>query len=149
MLAMNRDDTGKTSMRTALGILIGLLLAAATLAGCGWLLAHKLHPPPRGFDPRSPDALSDYLFSAPTQALWLVAAAAGIAALIGAWPAARIAAGEQRGPAALWIGAPLTALVIAATALVPQPDWVPVLGMLLPIPLAVAAWRLAIPRAEV
>lgn len=148
MLTANRDDTGKTSMRTALGILTGLLLAAATLAGCGWLLAHKLHPLPRGFDPRSPDALSDYIFSAPVQALWLVAAAAGVAALIGAWPAARIAR-DQRGPAALWIGAPLTALVIAGAALVPQPDWVPVVGMLLPIPLAVAAWRLAIPRAEV
>jgi hypothetical protein len=39
--------------------------------------------------------------------------------------------------------------VIVGATLVPQPEWVPVLGMLLPIPLAVAGWRMAIPRAEV
>lgn len=134
-------------MRTALGILVGFLLAAAVLAGCGWLLAERLHPLPAGFDPLSARDLTDYVASAPMQALAVICVAAGVAALIGAWPAARIAR-HSRGPAALWVAAPLTALVIAGAALVPQPDWVPVLGMLLPIPLAVAAWRLAIPRAE-
>lgn len=133
-------------MRTLLGIIVGALLAAGVLAGCGYLLL-RLHPLPEGFDFRSPVALADHVAAAPPEALLVLATAAGAAALFGAWPAARIARGH-RGGAALWIGAPLTALVIAGAALVPQPDWVPVLGMLLPIPLAVAAWRLAIPRAE-
>lgn len=133
-------------MRTLLGILIGIVLAAGVLAGYGYLLM-RLHPPPAGFDPLSLRALADYVEAAPPAALALLATAAGAAALIGAWPAARIARGH-RGGAALWIGAPLTVLAIAGAALVPQPDWVPIVGMLLPIPLSVAAWRLAIPRAE-
>ena len=133
-------------MRTALGILIGSGLAAATLAGCGWLLTQRLHALPAGFRALSPQDLGDYMAGAPTLALLLIATAPGVSALIGAWPAARIA--RNRGPAALWIGAPLTMLAIAGAALVPQPDWVPILGMLLPIPMAVAAWRLAIPRRE-
>jgi len=38
--------------------------------------------------------------------------------------------------------------VLVIAALVPQPDWMPVLAMLLPIPLALCAWRLATPRME-
>jgi hypothetical protein len=134
-------------MRITLGILIGALFAAGVLAGFGYLLM-RLHPLPAGFDPLSLRALADYVAAAPPGALAVLATAAGAAALIGAWPAARIARGH-RGSAALGIGAPLTMLVIVGATLIPQPDWVPVLGMLLPIPLAVAAWRLAIPRAEI
>src|SRR3546814_18440799 len=46
------------------------------------------------------------------------------------------------------IGAPVTVLVLVGAALLPQPDWMPVAAMLLPLPLALCAWRLAIPRAE-
>lgn len=134
-------------MRTTLGILIGILLAAGALAGCAYLLM-QLHPLPAGFQPLSLRQLSDYVEGAPRGALAVICVAAGVAALIGAWPAARIARGH-RGGAALTIGAPLTLLVIVGATLVPQPEWVPVLGMLLPIPLAVAGWRMAIPRAEV
>jgi hypothetical protein len=134
-------------MRTTLGILIGILLAACALAGFGYLLM-QLHPLPAGFQPLSLRQLSDYVDGAPRGALAVICIAAGVAALIGAWPAARIARGH-RGAAALVIGAPLTLLVIVGATLVPQPEWVPVLGMLLPIPLAVAGWRMAIPRAEV
>ena len=130
-----------------LGVLVGLLLAAGVLVGCAYLLP-ELHPLPARFDPRSLRDLADYVETAPVAALAVLCVAAGLAALIGGWPAARIARGH-RGGAALWIGAPLTLLVIAGAALVPQPGWVPVLGMLLPLPLAVAAWRMAIPRAEV
>lgn len=134
-------------MRLVLGILAGLLLAAGVLYGCGEAML-RLHPLPAGFDPRSLPQFTAYIDTAPQGVLWLLATACGLAALAGGWPAVRIARGH-RGSAALWIAAPLTMLVIAAAALVPQPDWVPVLGMLLPIPLAVAAWRLAIPRAEI
>jgi hypothetical protein len=135
-------------MRTALGICVGWMLAAAMLAGIGHFALLRLHPLPTGFDPLSPRALADYVEAASTGALWLIATAAGLAALVGGWGAARIARGS-RGRAALAIAGPLTVAVIASAALVPQPDWVPVLAMLLPIPLAVAAWRLAIPRTEV
>lgn len=133
-------------MRQVLGVTAGLLLAAAVLSGLG-LAVTRMHPPPAGFDPRALPALAAYVEAAPPPMLWLLACACGLASLAGAWPAARIARGH-RGAAALWIGAPLTLLAIAAAALVPQPDWVVLPGMLLPIPLAVAAWRLALPRGE-
>lgn len=133
-------------MRNTLGILTGLAMAGATLAGCGWLLTQRLHPLPAGFQPLSSRALADYVSGAPPLALVVIATATGAAALLGAWPAARIA--RDRGPAALWIAMPLALLAIAGAALVSQPDWVPILGMVLPVPMAVAAWRLAIPRRE-
>lgn len=133
-------------MRNTLGILTGLAIALAALAGCGWLLTQRLHPLPAGFKPLSSRALADYVALAPPHALVVMAIATGAAALLGAWPAARIA--RDRGPAALWIAVPLTLLAIASAALVPQPEWVPILGMVLPVPMAVAAWRLAIPRRE-
>lgn len=132
-------------MRTALGILIGLALTAGALAGCGYALAH-LHPLPPKFDPGSLRHATAYIASAPLIALALLALSPGMATFIGAWPAARIA--RRRGAAALSIGLPLMVLVIAVAALLPQPGWVPVVGMLLPIPFALAGWRLAIPRAE-
>lgn len=133
-------------MRTLLGILIGTLFAAGVLYGIGYGIQH-LHPLPAGFDPYSTRAWADYVDAAPQEALWLLACACGLAALVGGWFAAAIARGH-RGAAALAIAAPLTMAVIASAALVPQPDWVPILGMLLPIPLAVAAWRVVIPRRE-
>lgn len=134
-------------MRTVLGILVGAIVAAGVLYGFGYWLV-SLHPLPAGFDWRSVRALTDYVEAAPQGALWVIACAGGAAALLGGWFAAAIGRGH-RGAAALAIAAPLTMLVIASAALVPQPDWVPVLGMLLPIPLAVAAWRVAIPRREI
>lgn len=133
-------------MRTVLGILVGALVAAGVLYGFGYWL-QQLHPLPVRFDARSARALAEYVDDAPQGGLWVIATASGAAALLGAWFAAAIARGH-RGAAALMIAAPLTVLVIVSAALVPQPDWVPILGMLLPIPLAVAAWRVALPRRE-
>lgn len=133
-------------MRTLLGILIGAIVAAGVLYGFGYWLQH-LHPWPAGFEWQSTRVVAKYVEAAPQGALWVLACACGAAALLGGWFAAAIARGH-RGGAALAIAAPLTIIVIASAALVPQPDWVPILGMLLPIPLAVAAWRVAIPRRE-
>ena len=133
-------------IRMGMGIATGALFAAGILYGIGRGVT-RLHPLPPDFGAGSLQAYTDYMAAAPAGALWLLATAGGLAALVGGWIAARIARGH-RGVAALWIAAPLTVAAIASAALVPQPDWVPILGMLLPIPLAVAAWRLAIPRAE-
>ena len=74
-------------------------------------------------------------------------AGVGLAALVGSWLAALIAR-SHRGGVALAIGAALTVVVLVIAALVPQPEWMPVLAILLPIPLALCAWRLATPRME-
>lgn len=133
-------------VRTALGVVSGAIVAALALAGSGYA-ALALHPLPTVNAMRSLREAADWLGNAPPGALACIVAGVGLAALLGAGCAALVAR-HHRGGAALAIGAPITALVIVAAALVPQPDWVPVTSMLLPIPLALCAWRLAIPRAE-
>ena len=133
-------------VRTMLGIALGAIAATAALAGSGHA-ALALHPLPAGNAMRSLRDAAAWLENAPAGAMACVVAGFGLAALLGAWCAA-VVASPHRGGAALAIGAPMTALVIAAAALVPQPDWMPVVAMLLPIPLALCAWRLAIPRVE-
>ena len=133
-------------VRTLLGIVLGAIAAAAALAGSGHA-ALTLHPLPAGNAIRSLRDAAAWVENAPASALACLVAGVGLAALLGAWCAALVAR-PHRGGSALAIGAPLTVLVIVAAALVPQPDWMPVVAMLLPIPLALCAWRLAIPRAE-
>jgi hypothetical protein len=132
--------------RITLGIVAGAIVAVLVLAGCGYA-ANALHPFPAGADPRSLKAITDYIQSAPSEARACIVAGCGLAALVGGWFAAFIAR-PHRGGAALAIGATITIAVIVAAALVPQPDWMPVVAMLLPIPLTLCGWRLAIPRAE-
>jgi hypothetical protein len=133
-------------VRTILGIASGAIAAALVLAGSGHA-ALALHPPSAGNAMRSLGDAAAWLENAPAGAMGCIVAGFGLAALLGALFAALLAR-PHRGGAALAIGAPISALVILAAALVPQPDWMPVAAMLLPIPLALCAWRLAIPRAE-
>jgi hypothetical protein len=133
-------------VRTMLGIALGAIAATAALAGSGHA-ALALHPLPAGNAMRSLRDAAAWLENAPAGAMACVVAGFGLAALLGAGCAAFVAR-PHRGGAALASGAPMTVLVIVAAALVPQPDWMPVVAMLLPIPLALCAWRLAIPRAE-
>lgn len=133
-------------IRTILGIVSGAIVAASALAASGYA-ALTLHPLPAGSAMRSLRDAAAWIENAPPGAMACIVAGFGLAALLGAWCAARIAR-PHRGSAALAIGAPITVLVLVAAALVRQPDWMPVVAMLLPIPLALSAWRLAIPRAE-
>lgn len=133
-------------MRTTLGIIIGIIMAAGVLYGCGYGFM-RLHPFPADIDWLSPRKVSEYVMSAPNEAKALLVATWALAALVGGWIAARIAR-LHRGGAALTIATPLMLIVIVSAALIPQDPWMPVLGMLLPIPFALAAWRLAIPRRE-
>jgi acyl-CoA synthetase (AMP-forming)/AMP-acid ligase II len=133
-------------IRTTLGILVGAVASALALFGCCHL-ALTLHPLPPGADLHSLQAITTYLQAAPAKATACLVAGVGLAALVGSWLAALIGR-PHRGGVALVIGAVLTVAVLVIAALVPQPDWMPVLAMLLPIPLALCAWRLATPRME-
>ncbi|HET6783966.1 MAG TPA: hypothetical protein VFH12_09045, partial [Pseudoxanthomonas sp.] len=68
--------------------------------------------------------------------------------LLGGWTAARVAR-THRGAAALTIGGLLTATVIVYATLIPNAEWVTVVGVLLPIPFAVLAALMAMPRNEI
>lgn len=134
-------------MRTLIGVVAGLLLAAGVMLACGHAIL-QLHPMPPELQWQIPERLARWLAGAPEPALALLACAGGLASLVGGWAAARIAS-PHRGGAALAVAVPLMLAIVASIALLPQPAWVPIVGMLLPIPAAVAAWRLAVPRREI
>jgi sugar phosphate permease len=71
-----------------------------------------------------------------------------LAGLLGGWTAARISH-AHRGGAALVIGGLLTATVIVYATLIPNAEWMTVVGVLLPIPFAVLAALMAMPRNEI
>ena len=133
-------------MRAFFGFLLGAIVTAGVITGFGYLCM-RLQPWPAGLDYRLPRDLDKYIETAPAGVLWCVLGAWALGPLFGGWVAAKIGK-PHRGGVAVLIGAIITVAVIASAAFVRQPDWLPVAGMLLPIPLALLAWRGAIPRAE-
>lgn len=131
-------------VRTILGLMVGAAIACLALIG-GYYANAEIHPPPPGLG--TPEALAEFANAAPASALACILAAWALAGLAGGWVAAMIAGPHRRGTA-LAIGALLTAGVIVQATLMPNPEWVMVLGMLLPIPFAVAGSLLATPRTE-
>lgn len=133
-------------VRTILGLIAGVVIACLALAG-GHYANAELYPRPPGMDLGTSDALMEFANAAPASALACTLAAWALAGLAGGWIAAMIAGPYRRGTA-LVIGALLTAGMIVQATLMPNPEWVVVLGMLLPIPFAVAGSLLATPRTE-
>lgn len=130
--------------RTILGIIGGALVAALALAGC-WYAVSKLYPLPTGVDFATPESLSAYAAGTPPTAIACILCGWALAGLSGGWTSAKIAR-SHRGGAALLIGGTLTALVIFYATLMPNPEWMTVVGVLLPLPCAVAAGLMAMPR---
>ena len=132
--------------RTILGIFIGALAASLVLTGCGYGFA-ELYRFPTYADFASPDLLADYAAATPASAIACVLGGWALGALIGGWIAAKIAS-AHRGAAAMVIGGLLTATVIVYASLMPNPEWMTVVGVLLPMPFAVIAALLATPRMQ-
>ena len=95
----------------------------------------------------TPDSLSAYAAATPFSAQALILGAWALAGLLGGWTAARVSK-TSSGAAALVIGGLLTATVIVYATLVPNPDWMTVVGVLLPIPFATLAALVAMPRDQ-
>lgn len=133
-------------VRTTLGIILGALVAGLALLGC-WHASSKLYPWPTSADFATPESLSAYAAATPSTAFACILGGWALAGLLGGWISARIAR-PHRGMAALVIGAALTAAVIVYATLMPNPEWMTVAGVLLPMPFAVAAGLLAVPHSE-
>ena len=133
-------------VRTILGMIIGALAASLALIGC-WYASAKLYPLPTSADFATPESLSAYAAGTPSTAIACILGGWALAGLLGGWTAAKIAQ-SHRGSAALVIGAVLTITVIVYATLMPNPEWVTVVGVLLPMPFAVAAGLLAMQRTE-
>jgi hypothetical protein len=130
-----------TMGRTLLGILLGSIVMWLTIF-CLELLGHALFPPPAGLDPQNPEHLKRIIADAPTGAMAMLVLAWAAGAFTGAWTAARIARHPRA--AAVLIALVVMSGVIGMMLIVPEhPKWVSGLGLLLPIPVALIAARVA------
>jgi MFS family permease len=129
------------------------LLAVIAGAAVMWLTifvlefaGHALFPPPPDLDLRNPVDLAILIAQAPTGAMVMLVLAWLAGAFTGGYIAARISHRHKR--IAAVIVAVLVMLGVGGMIwLVPNhPVWVSVLGLLLPIPAALLAARLAAPR---
>jgi hypothetical protein len=130
--------------RTLLGALLGLVVAVVTIMVIQWA-GHLLFPPPPGLDPRSTAEMATLIGGMPTAALWFVVGAWVVGAFDGGFVAALVAGKRRPWLAALAPALLVVAGVVAMMLEMPShPRWVAVLGLLLPVPVALAgAWLAA------
>lgn len=127
--------------RTILGMLVGLVTMWLTVAALEFL-GHALFPPPPGLDPTNPEHLQQIIAAASIGALAMLVLAWVGGAFVGAWVGARIA--RHTRAAAIAVALFVMAGVAGMVMIVPDhPTWVSALGLLLPIPAALVAAKLA------
>jgi hypothetical protein len=128
-------------LRTILAILAGLLVALATIIALEYL-GMSLFPMPVGVTLQDETDLARLVAEAPTGKLLWVVLGWALAALLAGWTAARLSRAHRR-IAALCVGGLIVAGVAATVATIPHPGWMVAAGLLLPLPLAWLAARLA------
>jgi MFS family permease len=127
--------------RTVLGILLGIVTTMIVISLVE-ALGHAIYPPPDGLDPSNPEHVGRIIAIAPTAALAMVVLAWCVGTFVGGWLGARIA----RHPRIAALASAFVVMfgVIAMIKLVPEhPTWMAVLGLLLPVPLALIAAKVA------
>ncbi len=129
--------------RTILGAVVGLAAAMATMLLIEGL-ATMLFPPP-GIDLNSEAALAEMVAKATPAMKALVVFGWLLASFVGGWVAAKISRAHRVG-AAVVVGVAVVLGVIFNAVALPHPLWMTASGVLLPIPLAWWAARIATPR---
>lgn len=126
-------------LRTILGVATGLLAAILLMFGIE-AAATALFPPPPGLDLRNEADLAQLVALAPIGMKVLVVFGWALASLAGGWIAAKIARHPRT--AALVLGLLIVIGCIMNVATIPHPSWMTILGILLPVPLALLGARL-------
>jgi len=134
-------------VRTMLAVVCGGLIAGLAVAG-SWYASARIHPLPSHADFATLESLSLYAAGTPGMALVWILVGWAVGGFAGGGTAAGIARSPDGG-AALTVGALLTAAVILYARVMPNPEWITVVGLLLPLPLATIAALLATPRHPV
>jgi hypothetical protein len=128
-------------VRTVLGILLGIVSTMIVISLVE-ALGHAIYPPPDGLDPKNPAHVGLIIAAAPVGALAMVVLAWCTGTFAGAWIGVRIARHPRI--AALASALVVMAGVVYMIRLLPDhPTWMAVSGLLLPIPLALIAAKLA------
>ena len=131
--------------RTVLGVVAGLAAMFVVILAVEFLGA-QLFPPPAGVDMADAEGLAAAMAQMPMGALAFVVVAWVLGAFAGGWVAARIAVQHPRVAAAV-VALAVVAGVVMMMVSIPHPMWMGLLGLLLPVPAALAGARLARPRA--
>ena len=133
-------------LRTLLGIIVGLVTAMLlifALEAAGMMV----FPPPAGLQLNNEADLAQLVAqSSPGKKSWVVFGWA-LASFVGGWVAARISQLHPRF-AALAVAALIMIGTVMNAMVIPHPMWMNVLGIVLPVPLALLGARLARPRSK-
>lgn len=120
-------------MRKMLGVIVGVVVAMATITMVE-MIGHLIFPPPPGTDMRDPAQVAQVVTSIPLPAKIWVTLAWFLGSLTGALAGVAVA----RWAAAAWI---VAAVVIAGAiwsyTMIPHPLWMQAAGVLLPL---LAGW---------
>jgi len=132
--------------RTILGMLVGVVVAVLVIMAME-MLGHHFYPPPSGLDvtdPANEAAFAQFVATMPLGGKVMVLLAWLAGTFVGALAAAKIA--RHQTAAALLVALVVMSGVIGMIMKVPHPAWLGILGLLLPIPVALLAVRLVYRR---
>ncbi len=126
-------------MRMILGIVAGIVVAVACVAGIE-ALGHLIYPPPPGLDPTNPRDIDRLMSMVPMMALVFVVVAWFVGALAGALVANLIA---RRTIAGWFVALLVVTGGVATMVMIPHPGWMWAAGIVLPLLAAFVAARFA------
>jgi pimeloyl-ACP methyl ester carboxylesterase len=134
--------------RAVLGVLVGLVAMYVAITGIEYF-GHRLYPPPPGLNPMEPADLSAILAAQPLEAKSIVVLAWMVGAFLGGWFAARVSRTYPRAAAAVVAGVVMAGVAGMIWQLPDHPRWMGILGLALPMPVAMFAATLARPHSAI
>lgn len=126
-------------IRTALAFLLGVVLIILSVMGLQ-MLGHAIWPLPPGLDPKDPAQLDGLVAQMPFAAKAWILLAYAVATKIGVMAATALAPNRWKG-LGITLGVLMTALCAINFNVLPHPLWMVILGLAIPLPVAMAtAW---------
>lgn len=122
-------------VRTIVGILVGIVIAVATVFAIEQIV-HLFAPAPPDFDMRDPEQVRARVASLPVTAFVLVLLGWVLGTALGSWAAVRISRAGASWPG-LAVGAAIFAATLYNVVTIPHPIWFAVVAL---IGIPIASW---------